>query len=626
MKTKLLISAAGLLLLASCAKTDLYEGGNEVPEEKSLSNAENVFGVKFSADQDWCTTVSGQVTVKVDASVKNVILMAKTVEAFEDPEDPTVTTRTAFKTINQAEPQGRTDITLYYDAPEANDGLFVAFVTNDGGYNLTKVENGVAEMNNTRTRAEGEEEIFVLDYTLPNPANFHVEGSTPSFASLEAQGWNKDEVLYYLNDYTNLKMTGIKEKDYTNEFKDFFKLHLDTYLPNGRQNDNSWRVSNTEEYNNSVYVESVKDRPIILTPVYKHDQAKRYGNEVFNSDLYYYYYKPEEVTGNFVDFIKALPKYKVIPFNEVFGETEDAKAKKHGSYALPFFKTGDSRVVADAETECTFFWPAGYKIGFMIQAKTTHDDGLKQGEIYGDGRLNNNINNWGNFASSHLGDPLENYPRILWNSYNNRVFMSWESGTDNDFNDVVIEMEGGKVITRIPDPDLEWFTYCFEDTEQGDYDMNDLVIKATRINETKVQYMIVACGAYDDIYVKNLTCGNIKENVEVHELFGEMNHKTFINTDGSDYDFVSGTKTVSKSFSLMNFDTAPYLYDATTDVTVKLAGAGEGPHGVLIPCNFRYPTEKTRISNAYPLFLKWAVDGDSEAEMWYTSPIKSRVR
>ena len=204
MKTKLLISAAGLLLLASCSKTDLIDN-EEAQKHVSQSNAEKVFGVKFSADQDWISTVCGEVTVKVDASVKNVMLMTLTTEAFEDPEDPTVTTRKAFKTINQAEPQGRTDITLTYDAPEANEGLFVAFITNDGDYIVREVENGVASLNNARTRAEGEEnddewEELVINYDLPKEGTVQVAGSTTSFAGQEPQNWYPGEQLYYLND------------------------------------------------------------------------------------------------------------------------------------------------------------------------------------------------------------------------------------------------------------------------------------------------------------------------------------------------------------------------------------------------------------------------------------------
>ena len=620
MKSKLIISAVGVILLASCSKTDLYD--SEVAQKAAdQANADKVFGVQFSPDQDWCTTVNGKVYVKADPSVKKVQLLVYAEEAYEDWTNPDVTSHKVLKTINQAELQGSTDITLYYDAPEKNYGLYVAFITKDNGYFLSKVENGTASMNNARTRGD----VLTSGYTLPETPNVHVAGSTPSFASQPAQGWNPDEKLYYLDNYAALQPTN-SPGDYSTDFKAFFKQYLDTYLPNGRQNDNSFRVSNDDAYNNSVYYSSVKDEPIILTPVYKYDHPTLYGFEVYRSDLYYYYYKDSEVTGDFTAFIKSLPKYKAIPFNQVFGEEEDAQVQRHTSYALPFFKTGSSTVVADANTECTFKWPEGYKIGFMIQAWTTADGGRKQGEVYADGRLNNNINNWGNFATSGFNKLGTDYPRALWLSFNNKVFISWESGTDRDFNDVVIEVVGGTVIPPIPEPDLEWFTYCFEDTKEGDYDMNDLVIKATRIDETTVEYRIVACGAYDDISAMGINSGDIQDGAEVHDLFNVSNHKTFINTDGSDYGYISATKTVDENFSFLTTKQQPYLKDLTTGNEVHLAGAGQNPHGILVPTNFRYPTEKTCITDSYPEFIKWARDNDPDSQLWYKSPVLSRVR
>lgn len=624
MKTKFIISTVGLVLLSSCAKTDLYDA-EEAQNAASQANAEKVFGQKLDPNQDWCTTIKGQVTVLANASVKEVRLMVETVEAFEDPENPSVTTRTALKTINQAETKGRTSMTFYYDAPEANNGLYVAYLTNDGGYYITKVENGVASMDRAKTRGEGETNSSVLNsgYELPE-ANVYVAGSTTSFAGQEPQNWYPGEKFYYLNDYSalNPKTT---PADYSIDFKKYFKLHIDTYLPNGRQNDNSYKVKNNDEYNNGIYVNSVEGEPIILTPVYKYDHATEYGNEVFNSDLYYYYYKESEVKGDFAKFIQSLPKYKAIPFDQVFEENEDAEVKRHQSYCLPFFETESSTTVADANTPFKFKWPKDYKIGFIIQAKTTADQGKKQGEIYGDGRMNNKINSWGNFKSSKLGKPLTDYPRILWITFNNKVFMTWESGTDKDFNDVVIQMEGGYVIPNIPDPDLEWFTYCFEDTQEGDYDMNDVVIKATRLNETTVEYHIVACGAHDEIYIQDLNCGVITDEAEVHGLFG-ADSKTFINTDGSDYEHVVAYKTVDEDFSFIDAETQPWIKDKTTGAEIHLAGIGQSPHGILIPTDFKYPKEKTPIYEAYPKFVDWGIKGDNNAILWYSEPVVSKVR
>ena len=204
--------------------------------------------------------------------------------------------------------------------------------------------------------------------------------------------------------------------------------------------------------------------------------------------------------------------------------------------------------------------------------------------------------------------------------------MTWESGTDADFNDVIIEMEGGKVIPDIPEPDLHVFTYCFEDTKvDSDYDMNDVVIKAVRTNETTIEYYLVACGAHDDVYVRGLNIGAITDNAEVHDLFGVSDHMTFINTDGSNYPYVSATRTVSKDFSLLDEAQQPYIYDATTNVEVRLATAGQNPWAILIPTDFRYPSERISVTKAYPLFNSWG-EGSILSNLWYNTPDKSKVR
>ena len=402
-----------------------------------------------------------------------------------------------------------------------------------------------------------------------------------------------------------------------------------SYLPNGRANDNSSIVLNSGSTNAKSYITTNGEEPVILTPMYKCDHPTEYGFEVYRSELYYYYYKDEEVTGDFETFVHNLPKYQAIPFNKAFGETEDDVVAKHGSFLLLYFGPNGTEQIGKSAVSSIF--PAGYKIGFMIKANTDADGGKKQGEIFGDGRLNNEINNWkdGNFRSSvnasHQSLKADG-PRLFWISFNNRVFMTWESGTDADFNDVIIEMEGGKVIPDIPEPDLHVFTYCFEDTKvDSDYDMNDVVIKAVRTNETTIEYRLVACGAHDDVYVRGLNIGAIQENVEVHDLFGVSDHMTFINTDGSSYPYVSATRTVSKDFSLLDEAQQPYIYDATTGVEVHLAKTGQNPWAILIPTDFRYPSERVSVTKAYPLFNSWG-EGSILSNLWYNTPDKSKVR
>ena len=635
---KLLFSVVCLFAMMSCSKTELYDPDNQFVQEAAKTNAEKVLGFEVSPSQDWCSTVSGQVVITADASVKRVQLLVDVLE-IDDETVPSYVTRNAMKVLNQAETNGQTSLTLYYDAPKDNLGLYVGFITNDS-YILRKVENGQASI---EEKALTRGEKLTTGYTLPDDVtnSFNIAGSTESWAKLrhdEDGSFYDDAPLYKLNDYDGLNLA--PGADYSADFKSFFRQFVLSYLPNGRANDNSSIVLNSGSTNAKSYITTNGEEPVILTPMYKCDHPTEYGFEVYRSELYYYYYKDEEVTGDFETFVHNLPKYQAIPFNKAFGETEDDVVAKHGSFLLLYFGKNGNYGADDESANGTSMpevgtkavssiFPKGYKIGFMIKANTDADGGKKQGEIYGDGRLNNYINKWGNFKSSvnasHQSLKTDG-PRLFWISFNNRVFMTWESGTDADFNDVIIEMEGGKVIPDIPEPDLQVFTYCFEDTKtDSDYDMNDVVIKAIRTNETTIEYYLVACGAHDDVYVRGLNIGAITDNGEVHDLFGVSDHMTFINTDGSSYPYVSATRTVSKDFSLLDEAQQPYIYDATTNVEVRLAKTGQNPWAILIPTDFRYPSERISVTKAYPLFNSWG-EGSILSNLWYNTPDKSKVR
>ena len=504
---KLLFSVVCLFAMMSCSKTELYDPDNQFVQEAAKTNAEKVLGFEVSPSQDWCSTVSGQVNITADATVKRVQLLVDVLE-IDDETPPSYVTRNAMKVLNQAETNGQTSLTLYYDAPKDNLGLYVGFITNDS-YILRKVENGQASI---EEKALTRGEKLTTGYTLPSDVtSFTVAGSTVSWAKQrhDADGsFYDDAPLYNLNDYDGLNLA--PGADYSPDFKSFFRQFVLSYLPNGRANDNSSIVLNSGSTNAKSYITTNGEEPVILTPMYKCDHPTEYGFEVYRSELYYYYYKDEEVTGDFETFVHNLPKYQAVPFNRVFGDTEDDVVAKHGSYLLLYFGKNGNYGADDESANGTSMpevgtkavssiFPKGYKIGFMIKANTDADGGRKQGEIYGDGRLNNYINNWGNFKSSLNASHQslkKDGPRLFWISFNNRVFMTWESGTDADFNDVIIEMEGGKVIPDIPEPDLQVFTYCFEDTKtDSDYDMNDVVIKAIRTDETTIEYRLASASA-----------------------------------------------------------------------------------------------------------------------------------
>ena len=591
MKKIICYALFGAFLLTSCVKDEI-PSQEEYTKQKISENVEKVFGTKFDPNHTWCTTVSSEVNItNIPNGVKEVQLLVQVKE--EDGE-------TSISMLNKAEVNGKKDITLKYDAPSDNVGLFIAYISNDI-YDVKRV--GGTTRGTSMTRATE------VSYTLPSgtPTIGKIEDS---YASI--RGWINGEKLYQMNEYQSQKMI---VSDYSAEYKNIFRNIIFSYFKNGRKYNNLPLVKASGYYNESSYPITTGEDPIILSPVYKNDSIYE---EIVNSDLYYYYFKEEDLGNNPVEYLENLPKYKAIQFNECIKDNN--VICKHASYALVYWGDG----IPAIGTEGSYTFPKGYKIGFMVRAKTTAENGKKQGELYGDGRLNNYINSYSkcNFRSSNLGT---DGPRAAWLSLSGKMLLCFESGTDRDFNDIIIEVEGGvEPIIPIPDIDAKDYTFCFEDTQFGDYDLNDIVIKAKRLNETQVQYSIVACGALDKISVMNINGKKIKDNTEVHELFGV--NGGYVNTEknGITYEAVIDTVKVNKNFSFLDDTTQPYIYDITTSNVVRVSKKGEDPHGIMIPYDFKYPLEKICVKNAYLQFNNWGENPINNTD-WYLYPVEDNV-
>lgn len=626
---KIVSVVMSMVVMASCSPTDYYqEAAPATPQENTINeeqikHAEEVLGFEIDPNQDWCTTVNGEVTVQVDASVKKVQLLVNICEVEE--ECPSYVTRNAMKVLNEAEVNGSSSITLTYDAPKENLGLYVAFIS-DTDYQVAKVTGDNVSVNDVHQRARTR--AYHENYELPQ-GTFAISNVISSYEA--DRGWVENERLYQLSDddYKALKMKLPAPKtDLDEDLKEVLREMVFACFPNGRDADNLPLVKASGKWNDSFYpITTGEVDPIVVTPLYKCDKPLLYGNEVYNSDLYYYYFPAEDVKGMTDDqataYIEKLPKYKALPFNLCYGYDEDDVIKHHGSFALLYF--GDSKNPAIGTTG-SFQFPKGYKIGFMVRAMTDWDQGRKKGEVYADGRMNGNINTSKDFNFRSSGFSRTD-PRAAWLTINGRDLLCWESGTDRDFNDIILEVDGSIEEIVVPPPyDHNEYYFLFEDTPNGDYDLNDLVIKAVREDATHVGYYIMACGAYDEIFVQNVNCGVIKDNAEVHALFGQETTRVFINTekDGLKKDPIYAQKTVDVKFSFLDTNNQPYIIDKTNGHTTKLALRGQDPHGIMLSYKFRYPLEKIPINEAYTKFNNWGNDAVNSTT-WFKSPNKDKV-
>ena len=193
------------------------------------------------------------------------------------------------------------------------------------------------------------------------------------------------------------------------------------------------------------------------------------------------------------------------------------------------------------------------------------------------------------------------------------------------------------------------YTYAFEDTNGGDYDMNDVVIKVQEVvvnNAHKINLRLVAVGATLDLNIRlypatgtrqsnevahyegtpsNLTY-NSKQ--EVHEMLGGTDAKgVMINTDNG-----AKARPITIQIDKGNYDPAhmPLAIWSQTQGEMRLARTGLPPYGIIIPGNvdWSWPKEQIRITSAYPntdtiegdqSFTKYG-ESLNEAENWYKYP------
>lgn len=591
MTKKILFMLMGAVAFASCNKFDLnYDEKAAEEAQKVKDNVTQIFGVSFPSTQDWCTATSGTIKVYVNGTdniTKVQVLLSEVTDSVSN-----------MRLLNQKDVKDGDEVSFAYDVPSNYDNLFVAFIDNNGEYfykafNIDDKE--VYYKNNSSRRALSQ------DYQLPS-AIPTIKGTVETFAS--KRNWLPGEVFYLFDN------PFINGNDFTDEFKTIFRSILFNYFPNSKKHNNIKKIKDSGYFNETAYPITTGSEPIIVSPVYKNDGGY---HEISEAELFYYYFKGDLTRQE----IEALPKYRAIDLSEVYENNNNDNIKKANAYALAYFGDG----IPTIGTTGTYQFPEDYKIGFCYKSNTETDNKKKQGELYGDGRLNYNINSWGNFNSSNLG-PTD--PRMGWVSINDKIFLCVESGTDADINDLILDIEGGIEIENIMPIEIEqqFYTFCFEDNKLGDYDMNDVVLKGTRIDETHVEYTLMACGAMDHLYIHNIEGEHIKSSIEVHDLFNKQNQ--FINTTKGDHTpYITDVIVVDKSFSFLNELTQPYIFDKDKSWIIKISRKGEDPHAIMIPYDFKWPLERICIKDAYSKFNEWGQGLVTDTD-WYKYPVEGK--
>jgi hypothetical protein len=123
------------------------------------------------------------------------------------------------------------------------------------------------------------------------------------------------------------------------------------------------------------------------------------------------------------------------------------------------------------------------------------------------------------------------------------------------------------------------------------------------------------------------------EDQELHKLLGASPGE-MVNT-GNGTRNVKPFKATVKKPAGFDFQTNSFVLGAKvkTDMQglyvndyymLRVSSAGTDPHGIVIPGQWQWPTERTSVKNAYPEFTIWASDR-TKAKDWYKHPATGKV-
>lgn len=238
-------------------------------------------------------------------------------------------------------------------------------------------------------------------------------------------------------------------------------------------------------------------------------------------------------------------------------------------------------------------------------------------------------------------------PTVQFNENTTKVDFAELNPTYNSTDCGATWSENPPIVT--PPTENQTYTYAFEDNKtKCDFDLNDVVIRVRESEDdaTKLIVTLVAAGCQYDNYVwLGDTQISWDNKAEVHDAFG-VSKGVMVNTGngkGVDASFVTTTIDKPTGFDFQNadFKIRPYKVGSeaidenaiTGYITIvkegNPGGLAEAPLGIVIPDKWKWPTERTNVTNAYEGFTAWGSQADltlrAEDGGWYQNPTSGLV-
>ena len=238
-----------------------------------------------------------------------------------------------------------------------------------------------------------------------------------------------------------------------------------------------------------------------------------------------------------------------------------------------------------------------------------------------------------NHPLSVVEDAAEDFVTYKWGG---QIVMGVEDeGGDDDMNDILFFIKGNVNDDDIPEIGEEpeensWIIACEDLGDTDDYDFNDVVFKVSHVSGQKTATVtpLAAGGTLETwIVYNNQYLG------ETHQLLGAKE-----NTSGS-YPMINTTTiTATATPQVVN---VPENYTVTNNmggfsiivksknnsdsnaVLIKAPSEGAAPQMFCVPSTWAWPTERTKIQDAYPDFAIWSADSNNIE--WYNNATAGKV-
>lgn len=307
------------------------------------------------------------------------------------------------------------------------------------------------------------------------------------------------------------------------------------------------------------------------------------------------------------------------------------------SYKLAFFGENHAQ-------EATYDFPAGYHIVFFIAPLYGQYSDYNPGDYnYSLPELNKRLGIYDNLhkdgnTDCPTYDPTRGAIKATAWTFNGQTFLGFEDGgRDEDLNDIVFWVQGQYKTPEppitVPDPDPlpepqseSWIIACEDLGNTDDIDFNDVVFSVSHTaGETTAKVTPLAAGGVlpSNIYHGGNNLG------EIHNLINGAQPNangqySMLNTGSKGTPGSAITITVPADYSVTNHGFTVKVKDQNESIVLESAEIGTAPQMLVLPGEWAWPTERTPIGTAFPMFVDWSKAANTAID-WYKSPVEGKV-